>query len=132
MKISAIIKNEFNSNLVEVSSNSLSKSITIASRESGFGSSVNGGELLALSLAVCYCNDIYREAARRNLKITKVEVEVSADFGSEGQPGSNFRYKPTIESTATAAELDDLIKYTDGVAEIHETLRAGVNVQLVH
>ena len=55
---------------------------------------------LALSLAVCYCNDIYREVEKRNLKINKVEGELTSDFGSEGEAGRNFRYKPTIESRA--------------------------------
>lgn len=130
MKISATIKNELNSNVVLVSTNGQSKSLAIASKENGFGSSVNGGELLALSLAVCYCNDIYREAAKRNLKIIKVEVEVTSKFGSEGEAGYDFRYKPTIESIATPQQIQELIRYTDRVAEIHNTLRQGVNIQL--
>jgi uncharacterized OsmC-like protein len=131
MKISAIIKNEINSNVVFVSTNGQSKSIAIAPKENGFGSSVNGGELLALSLAVCYCNDIYREAAKRNLKIIKVEVEVTSEFGPEGQAGRNFRYKPTIKSKATPQQIQELIRHTDAVAEIHNTLRQGANIQLV-
>jgi organic hydroperoxide reductase OsmC/OhrA len=130
MKISATIKNELNSNVTLVSTNDQSKSISIAPKETGFGSSINGGELLALSLAVCYCNDIYREAAKRNLRVTKVHVEVTTDFGSEGEAGHSFRYKPTIESTATSKELQELIEHTDSVAEIHKTLRQGVNIQL--
>ena len=131
MKISATIQNELNSNQVVVSTNNQSKSIVIASKESGYGSSINGAELLSLSLAVCYCNDIYREAAKRNLKITKVEVEVTAEFGGEGDPGTNFKYKPRVESEASASQVQDLIKYTDTVAEIHKTLRQGVNVELI-
>lgn len=86
---------------------------------------------MALSLAVCYCNDIYREAAKRNLKIIKVEVEVTSDFGSEGEPGRNFRYKPAIESSATPQQIQELIRHTDTVAEIHNTLRQGVNILLI-
>ena len=132
MKISATIKNELNSNVVLVSTNGHSKSISIAPKDNGYGSSVNGGELLALSLAVCYCNDIYREAAKRNLKITNVEVVVTSDFGSEGEAGRNFRYKPTIESNATSQQIQELIQHTDTVAEIHNTLREGVIIQLAH
>ena len=131
MKISATIQNELNSNQILVSTNSQTKSIVISSKESGFGSSINGGELLSLSLAVCYCNDIYREAAKRNLKITKVEVEVTADFDGEGEAGTNFKYKPLIESDATPSQIQDLITHTDSVAEIHKTLRQGVNVELI-
>jgi uncharacterized OsmC-like protein len=131
MKISAIIKNELNRNDIEVATNNQAKSIAIVSKESGYGSSVNGGELLALSLAVCFCNDIYREATKRNLTVTKVEVEVLCDFGAEGEPGANFSYRPIIESTASKEQLRDLIIHTDRIAEIHKTLRQGIDVKLV-
>lgn len=131
MKISANIKNKFNKNEIVVSTNGQSKNIVIQSKDSGYGSSVNGGELLLLSLAVCYCNDIYREAAKRNIKIMEIEVEVTGSFGAEGQPGTDFEYKPIIQSTATKEELQQLINDTDSIAEIHKTLRQGINIKLV-
>jgi len=36
------------------------KPITIEPKATGYGSSINGGELLLLALATCFCNDIYR------------------------------------------------------------------------
>jgi uncharacterized OsmC-like protein len=33
---------------------------------------------LFLALASCYCNDIYREAAKRNIKVERVEVNCGA------------------------------------------------------
>ncbi|GHN02128.1 hypothetical protein WSM22_36170 [Cytophagales bacterium WSM2-2] len=131
MKISAIIKNELNRNEIVVSTNGQTKPIQIPSKDSGYGSSVNGAELLLLSLAVCYCNDIYREAAKRNIKIMEIDVEVTCNFGAEGDPGTNFEYKPIIKSTATKEELQQLIKDTDSIAEIHKTLRQGANVKLI-
>lgn len=130
MKVSASVKNELNKNEIVVSTNGQSKSINIPSKISGYGSSVNGGELLLLSLAVCYCNDIYREAAKRSIVITEIEVEVSGNFGAEGNPGTDFEYRPVIKSTATREELQKLIEDTDRVAEIHKTLRQGVNIKL--
>lgn len=131
MQITASIKNGLNSNEVAVSTNSQVKTISIPSKPDGSGSAINGGELLLLSLAVCYCNDIYREAAKRKLKINSVEVEVSGEFAAEGEPGKNFRYKPVVHSNASASEIQELIAYTDGVAEIHKTLRNGINVELI-
>jgi uncharacterized OsmC-like protein len=130
MHISAVVKNEFGSNEVQVSTNGGFKKILIPPKENGQGSSVNGGELLALSLAVCYCNDIYREAAKRNIEISGVDVEVTATFGAEGEAGSNFQYKPVIRSNASPEQIAQLILDTDSVAEIHNTLRNGVSVRL--
>ena len=131
MKVSAILTNKHNKNEVIVSTNSDAKSMIIPSKSSGYGSSVNGAELLLLSLATCYCNDIYREAAKRNIEISEVSVECIAEFGAEGQPGKNFRYKPVIKSNATPEQLEDLMHATDKMAEIHNTLRQGVDVILM-
>jgi uncharacterized OsmC-like protein len=132
MTISASVKNSLDKNEVTVSTNAQSKTVAIPSKESGYGSSVNGGELLLLALATCYCNDIYREAAKRNIQVTEVEVQVTASFGAEGEPGGNFQYKPIVKSNASAEELRQLIEHTDSVAEIHNTLRKGTNVKLVY
>lgn len=131
MKVSAIIKNELNKNEIVVTTNTDSKSVSIAPKSSGLGSSVNGAELLLLSLATCYCNDIYREAAKRNIEVTEVTVEFFGEFGAEGEPGKNFHYKPVIKSNATAEQLNELVIYTDSIAEIHKTLRQGLAITLV-
>ncbi len=68
------------------------QSITIGSKLGGFGWSVNGGELLFLALATCYCNDLYREAAIRGITIHQVEVEVISEFGGRGEPASGVSY----------------------------------------
>jgi organic hydroperoxide reductase OsmC/OhrA len=64
MKISARIKSELNHQEIVVQTNDSAKEMQIPIKPSGFGSSINGGELLLLSLATCFCNDIYREAVK--------------------------------------------------------------------
>lgn len=131
MEISATIKNTFAHNETSVQTNGDAKEIRIPAKGSGYGSSVNGGELLLLALATCFCNDIYREAASRNINVSEVNVIVTGDFGAAGEPGTNFRYKASIVSDAPATEIDELITYTDQVAEVHNTLRRGTPVTLV-
>jgi organic hydroperoxide reductase OsmC/OhrA len=131
MNISATIKNSADKNDMIVSTNDNEKKIAIPAKKEGKGSSINGGELLFLSLATCFCNDIYREAARRNMQIDSVEVNVSGEFGKEGDPGSNINYQVHVESSnSSQQQIDELIKYVDTIAEIHNTLRKGVTVQL--
>ena len=65
MKISATIKNKSHVNDIIVATEDQEKRIDIPGKAEGFGSSINGGELLFLSLATCFCNDIYREATHR-------------------------------------------------------------------
>jgi len=132
MEISASIKNSLNRHSVTVATNGSEKQLQIAPRETGYGSSVNGGEMLLLALVTCYCNDIYREAAKRNIHVESVEVTSFANFGSPGEPGSNFRYEVRVTSNAPKAEIEELVRHTDQVAEIHNTLRQGVKVDLIY
>jgi uncharacterized OsmC-like protein len=105
-------------------------SIVIPSKATGYGSSANGGELLFLALASCYCNDIYREAAKRNIKVERVEVEVNGDFGGEGDAAANVTYHAKVFAQASEDEIREMMKFTDTVAEIQNTLRNGTPVVL--
>ncbi len=133
MNIAASIKNAGGSNEITVVTEGNARSIAIPSKSQGQGSSVNGGELLFLALATCFCNDIYREAAKRKMNVSSVDVTVSGEFGKEGEPGSNIVYVTNvIAPTHTKEEINDLIQFVDGIAEIHNTLRRGTNVTLKH
>lgn len=131
MLISATINNLYNQHDITVQTDGNTKAVSIAPRANGYGSSVNGGEMLLLAVATCFCNDIYREAAKLNIVIDSIKVECTGNFGAEGEPGSNFKYQVHIESNAPKEEIDALIKHTDKVAEVHNTLRKGLDVTLV-
>ncbi|WP_020605356.1 OsmC family protein [Spirosoma spitsbergense] len=131
MEISATIKSSFGSHEIAVHTNESVKEMHISPKPDGFGSSINGGELLLLSLATCFCNDIYREAQKRNLTLSGVEVVVKGGFGGEGEPGSDFTYTVNVTADAPKAAIDELIRYTDNIAEIHNTLRQGLAITLV-
>jgi organic hydroperoxide reductase OsmC/OhrA len=130
MKITASVENSRDANRVTVQTNDLVQELSIPGKSAGPGSAVNGGELLCLALATCFCNDIYREAKKKNISIRKVSVEASGEFAAEGEPGYNISYTAKVEGEATDAELAELIRHTDTVAEIQNTLRAGVKVSL--
>ena len=130
MKIIAHVKNSEGQHQVMLTTNDNSHSIVIPPKSSGFGSSANGGELLFLALATCYCNDIYREAAKRNIQVEKVEVEVSGDFGAEGEGAKNVSYSAKVHAKGTEEEIRVLMEHTDTVTEIQNTLRAGTDVKM--
>ena len=132
MKISARVQNSAGIHQVTLRTNDNVHAIDIPPRPAGFGSSANGGELLFLALATCYCNDIYREAAKRDLEIESVEVEVEGGFGAEGEPARNVAYRAKVAAKASETEIRELMEHTDRVAEIQNTLRVGASVALQH
>jgi organic hydroperoxide reductase OsmC/OhrA len=130
MLINAIVENEPGRHRIALATGGRSQSIEIAPRASGAGSSVNGGELLCLALATCYCNDIYREAQKCGIAVVAVTVEANAEFGAAGAPASRLSYRATVRARAPEAAIRDLIVHTDKVAEIQNTLRLGMPVTL--
>ena len=130
MRIAARVENSKDNHQVTLQTNNSVHSIVIPPKSTGYGSSANGGELLFLALASCYCNDIYREAAKRNVKVEKVEVSVEGDFGGEGDPAKNVVYHAKVFAQAGEDEIREMMMFTDTVAEIQNTLRNGTPVIL--
>jgi len=130
MHIHARVHNEAGQHQVSLRTNDHVHSLEIAPRATGYGSSVNGGELLFLALATCYCNDIYREAAKRSIRVESVDVEVDGQFGAEGEGATDVRYRARVAAQAGEDAIRALAEATDRVAEIQNTLRAGTPVTL--
>jgi uncharacterized OsmC-like protein len=130
MKIAARIRNSLGSHKVVLETAGTIHEISIDPKESGFGSSVNGGEALFFALATCYCNDIYREAKKRDVSVERVEVEVEGEFPAEGAPAEHVSYRASVKADADEDAIRDLMRHTDTVAEIQNSLRAGIPVEL--
>ena len=130
MKISAHVENSKGQHEATVATDGRAQSIGIEPKPSGFGSAANGAELLCLALATCYCNDIYRGAAQRGITVKQVEVEVTADFDAPGESGKDIRYEAKVIADADKAAIEALMRDTDSVAEIHNTLRVLTPVTL--
>lgn len=126
MQVAALVRNTPSSHAAAVASgNGQPREIAIPAKPGGRGSSANGGELLMLALATCYCNDLHREAARLGLVLDEVEVEASAEFDGIGLAARDIRYRARVLSSESGEAIAALLDATDAVAEIHNTLRAG-------
>ena len=108
MEISARVSNTAGGHAADVATAGSRQSVAVAAKAQaqGRGSAINGGEFLMLALATCYCNDLYREAARLGIAIDGCEVVATAD-------------------------IERLVSETDRVAEVHNTLRGGCAVTRV-
>lgn len=131
MRISAQVEHHHGLHKVVVSTGEEWKNLIIKARGVGGGSEINGGELLMAALATCFCNDLYREAAKLNIDLEKVKVTAHSTFAEPGKPGQDITYHAELKSLHSKAEIQKLIKITDEVAEIQNTIRAGVQVKLI-
>jgi organic hydroperoxide reductase OsmC/OhrA len=131
MEISATVTNAAFAHEAIVRTGTASQSLAVPAKGTGLGSSINGGEFLMLALATCYCNDLYREAERLRIPIDGAQVEAIAEFPGVGLAATNIRYRAVVKSSANAEAIAQLLRETDAVAEVHNTIRAGVAVELI-
>ena len=129
MQIKARVQNEYQQHSVSLETNGESHVVSIPPRPGGFASRANGGELLCLALATCYCNDLYREAEKRGISVVRVEVEAHAEFGAPGEAAKSLRYCAMVAARATEDEIRELMRDTDAVAEIQKTLRIAMPIE---
>ena len=131
MEIAATVVHRAGEHQVTLRTDGAEHRLSVAAKPVGGGSATNGGEFLMLALATCYCNDLYREAARLGMRLDEVRVQASAEFAGIGLAARNVRYHASVKSNAPAADMARLLREPDAVAEVHNTLRQGVPVTLV-
>ena len=131
MQITAIVTNSAAGHDVVVRTGNSAQPLRVPPKNAGKGSASNGDWFLMLALATCCCNDLYREAERLGVPIDGVEVEASAEFPGVGLAATNITYRASVSSPVAHSVLAQLLCETDAVAEVHNTLRAGVPVELV-
>lgn len=126
----AAVSNRKNFHQVALHVNDANRSIDIPPRLGGSGSSITGGELLFLAIATCYCNDIYREANKRGITVHQVDVSVEGEFAGEGLPSGDIRYRARVQADAGEAAIQEMMRYVDEIAEVHNTIRRGTSVEM--
>jgi organic hydroperoxide reductase OsmC/OhrA len=109
-----------------------SRTVTIdrPAASGGLGLGFNGGELLLLAIGGCYSNDIFREAEKRSVAVKRVQVTVSADWEGDPVRAQNVSFSAVVEADASESEILGLMRHTDAVAEIPNSLRFGTEVKL--
>lgn len=129
MLVRARVDNARGTHAVSLATDGSVHAIEVPPRPGGTGSRANGGELLCLAVATCYCNDVYREAAARGIAVTHVQVEAEAEFGGAGEPARTLTYRASVAARAPEADIRELMLHTDRVAEVQNTLRKGMQVR---
>jgi organic hydroperoxide reductase OsmC/OhrA len=96
----------------------------------GRGLGFNGGQLLNIAVAGCVSNDLFREAAKRGIRLDRVRVVADSDYTGSPATSTPIEYEVELSGDASAEELADLLAYVDRIAEIPNSLRRGTEVRL--
>ena len=95
----------------------------------GMGLGFNGGELLALAIGGCFCNDMQAIADEMGLTISDLRVSVDVDFAGEPSRASGARM--IVEcSLADGSSASELIERAKSATTIGNSLRAGIPTEI--
>jgi putative redox protein len=96
----------------------------------GGGLGFNGGQLLYLSIAACWSNDLYREAATMGIELDGVEITVDGDFPARGSGSTPITVDVVVRSGAPEERIRALIAEVERVAEIPRAIREGPPIEV--
>jgi putative redox protein len=96
----------------------------------GGGHGFNGGQLFYLSIAACWSNDLYREAATMGIVLDAVEVTVDGDFPARGSGSTSITVEVTVTSSAPEERVRELIAEVERVAEIPRAIRESPAIEI--
>jgi uncharacterized OsmC-like protein len=91
----------------------------------GGGLGFNGGQLLYMSIAACWSNDLYREAATMGIELDGVEITVDGDFPARGSGSTPITVDVVVRSAAPEERIRELLAEVERVAEIPRAIREG-------
>jgi organic hydroperoxide reductase OsmC/OhrA len=94
----------------------------------GRGLGFNGGQLLNLAVAGCISNDLFREAAKRGIRLDRVVVIADSEYIGDPAVSTGIEYTIEMSANAEQAALDELVNYVDRIAEIPASIRNGTPV----
>ena len=94
----------------------------------GRGLGFNGGQLLNLAVAGCISNDLFREAAKRDITLHRVVVTADSDYAGDPAVATRIEYTIEVSGDAEQAALDELVDYVERIAEIAASIRNGTPV----
>ena len=100
-----------------------------AAKAGGMGLGFNGGELLALAIGGCFCNDLQVLADEARVAITDLSITVSLDF--DGQPSRTTAARMDVRCTlADGSDPSELIERAKALTNIGNSVRQGIPLEI--
>jgi organic hydroperoxide reductase OsmC/OhrA len=103
-----------------------------AGRSGGSGLGFNGGQLLALAIGGCLCNDLHYAADAANVRLAALAVDVSITFDGHPPVGVAAEARVSVRAADPAANIDALVEQVRATSTVSNTLARGLPVQVIN
>ncbi len=93
----------------------------------GAGLGFNGGQLLALAIGGCFCNDLQYVAHAEGVRLRGIAVDVSVDFEGEPLLATAAAMRVAVEAD-DGVDVDDIIAKAEATSTVSNSLARGLQV----
>jgi len=97
----------------------------------GMGLGFNGGQMIALSIGGCFCNDLRYMAETMAIEIEEIAVDVSIELDGKPLLVTSATLSVHVTSPDRNADLAELIRRTEADSTVSNSVRAGFPVRVV-
>ena len=97
----------------------------------GMGLGFNGGQMIALSIGGCFCNDLRYMAETMQVELDEIAVDVSVELDGKPLLVTGATLNVHVSSPDAAADLAELIRRTEADSTVSNSVRAGFPVKVV-
>jgi organic hydroperoxide reductase OsmC/OhrA len=99
-------------------------------RAGGMGLGFNGGQMIALAIGGCFCNDLRYVADAMGVELDTVEVDVAIEL--DGEPLLVTSAIMSVRVTAAASvDVAEIIRRAEADSTVSNSVRAGFPVKVV-
>jgi len=103
----------------------------VPGKAGGMGLGFNGGQMIALAIGGCFCNDLRYMAEEMAMTLDDVAVDVSVEL--EGQPMrvTSATMRVHVTSANPNADLAELLRRTEAYTAVGNSVRSGFPLKIV-
>jgi organic hydroperoxide reductase OsmC/OhrA len=99
-------------------------------RAGGMGLGFNGGQMIALAIGGCFCNDLRYVADAMGVELDTIEVEVAIEL--DGRPLLVTSATMTVHATAAqGVDVAEIIRRAEADSTVSNSVRAGFPVKVL-
>lgn len=97
----------------------------------GMGLGFNGGQMIALSIGGCFCNDLRYMAETMQVELDEIAVDVAIELDGKPLLVTSATLSVRVTSPDQNADLAELIRRTEADSTVSNSVRAGFPVSVV-
>ena len=96
----------------------------------GEGLGFNGGQLLALAIGGCLCNDLHYVAHERGVRLRSIRVDVTVPFDGDPLLAAGASVKVSAQTDDHRADVAAIIDQAKATSTVGNSLARGIPVEL--